>query len=75
MNYLEKNVTLKDGTIAVFRSPKPGEGAVYLDFLKGLCAESEYVMNYPEEITFTPEDEENWIKSCIEVLKPSPGKK
>ena len=66
MVFEEKWITLKDGTQGVLRSPYPGEGALYLDFLKNICVESEFVANYPEEINFTLSDEEKWISSGLE---------
>ena len=50
MIYEEKTFILKNGQEAVLRSPKMGEGGIYLDFLKNICQESEFVLMYPEEI-------------------------
>ena len=66
MIYEEKTFTLKDGRGAVLRSPKMGEGGIYLDFLKNICAESDFVLMYPEEIRMSEEDEEQWIKAGLD---------
>ena len=66
MIYEEKTFILKNGQEAVLRSPKMGEGGIYLDFLKNICQESEFVLMYPEEIRMNEEAEEQWIKAGLE---------
>ena len=66
MIYEETVFTLKNGQPAVFRSPRPGEGEKYIDFLKGIAEESDFIMKYPQEINVSLESEENWISSGLE---------
>ena len=66
MIYEEKTFILKNGQEAVLRSPKMGEGNIYLDFLKNICQESEFVLMYPEEIRMNEEAEEQWIKAGLD---------
>ena len=66
MIYEEKTFILKNGQEAVLRSPKMGEGGIYLDFLKNICQESEFVLMYPEEIRMNEEAEEQWIKTGLD---------
>ena len=67
MEYKEKSITLKNGQAALLRSPRPGEGEIYLDFLVMICGESDFVMNYPEELGhLTPEKEEAWIQQGLD---------
>ena len=61
-----KPVLLKDGTQAVLRGLRPGDGEAMLRFLKKTRGESEFLMLYPEEITQTVEQEENWIRRKLE---------
>lgn len=61
MLYEEKHITLKDGQAALLRSPKSGDGASLLSHLLTCYDESDYLLNYPEEVTFTEKEEEVFI--------------
>ena len=61
MFYEERKITLKDGRSAILRGPKKGEGAELLAYLINCYSETEFLLNYPEEMTFTPEQEEVFI--------------
>ena len=74
MIYEEKTFILKNGQEAVLRSPKMGEGGIYLDFLKNICQESEFVLMYPEEIRMNEEAEEQTRKVIFLMKNNKPIK-
>jgi RimJ/RimL family protein N-acetyltransferase len=49
MVFPEKNVLLKNGSTATFRSPTPEDATAMLAFLKNTAAETENLIRYPEE--------------------------
>ena len=53
----EKLFLLKDDTEVLLKSPKPQDAAAMLEFLKQTSGETEFLIRYPEEVTFTLEDE------------------
>ena len=65
MIYSDKEITLKDGRCALFRSPLVSDAAEMLDFLKCCAAETEFIIRYPEECTETVDDEANFLSSLI----------
>ncbi|MBQ2957864.1 MAG: GNAT family N-acetyltransferase [Clostridia bacterium] len=63
MLFHSKNITLKDGTQALLRSPRIEDAQSLLDYLKTTAGETEFVLKYPEECTMTVEQEERFIQS------------
>ncbi|MBQ8497767.1 MAG: GNAT family N-acetyltransferase [Clostridia bacterium] len=64
MIFNEKTITLKNGTIAVLKSPSIGDGEKMLNYIKTACGETDFLLRYPEEWEgFSIENEEKWIKN------------
>lgn len=64
MIFEEKKIVLKNGKEAILRSPTASDSLQVIDYFKKASGETEYLIRYPEEITFTEEEE-------IEILNIS----
>ncbi|MGM9644437.1 MAG: GNAT family N-acetyltransferase [Eubacteriales bacterium] len=63
MIFEEKKIALKDGRIALFRTPAVEDAEKMLKYIKTACGETEYLLRYPEEWDeASVEGEENWIR-------------
>ena len=63
MIFDEKKITLKDGRIAVFRTPEVEDAEKMLNYIKTACGETDFLLRYPEEWDGASiEGEEKWIK-------------
>ena len=49
MEFLTRQVTLKNGIVATLRSPRPEEAAAMLTYLKAVATETHFLLRYPEE--------------------------
>ena len=59
-----KQTTLKNGTVAVLKTPEAGDGKKMLNCIKACCGETEFLVRYPEEWDgMTVEKEEKWIQN------------
>ena len=61
MVFPEKEITLKDGRTALFRSPLPSDAEAALEYMKITAAETPYLLRTPEEIRLTVADEEKFL--------------
>ena len=61
-----RTVTLKNGKTAIFRSPEITDAAEMVDYLKRTAGETPFLMNYPDEITTTVEQEEKYLLAARE---------
>lgn len=61
MFYTAKNITLKGGIPALFRSPEPKDAPLLLQYLKTCAAETDFILRYPEECTETAEQEAEYL--------------
>ena len=61
MIYPTQTITLKNGTVAILRAPMAGDGKALIELLQATTGETDFLANYPEEITLTVEEEERWI--------------
>lgn len=66
MKLVPKQIKAKEYDI-VLRSPDMEEASKILEYLKEVFAESEFLSMYPEELTLTVQDEENFIRSHEEA--------
>ena len=66
MIYNEKEILLKDGRSALFRSPTIGDAAQMLDYLTITAGESPYLIRYPEECTDTLEQEAAFLHTMAD---------
>lgn len=57
MRYEPELIRLKDRSYGVLRSPSPAEGGRVLDLMRACTAETEYLIEYPEEISHSDESE------------------
>lgn len=64
MIYPEKEVILKNGRTALFRSPKEEDARELVDFLKAVTAESPFLLRTLEECTMTEAQEAAWIQNA-----------
>lgn len=60
------NAKLKDGRIVLIRNAKEQDAEAYLNLGKSIMAEDIYSMTQAEELTFTVDQEKEWLKSKIE---------
>ena len=60
----EKKFKLKDGRIAVLRSPKEEDAVELLALLKDVTRETDFLLRAPEECTMTEEQETAWINNA-----------
>lgn len=63
MVYETKNIVLKNGVKAVFRSPVPSDARAMNTYLKTCASETEFMLRYPEECTETEETEAAFLES------------
>ncbi|HAB00210.1 MAG TPA: N-acetyltransferase, partial [Ruminococcaceae bacterium] len=66
MDYRQKQVLLKNGQSAVFRAPNGKDGQAMLDYLKEICAETDFLASFPEEIHFTADDESKYLQDILD---------
>ncbi len=69
MEFKEMNVTLKNGKNCLIRSPKQKDAKELLYHIIKTCDETNYLSRYGEEITFTVEQEEDFLKNILESSK------
>ena len=63
MIFEDKKIILKNGRIAVFRTPEVEDAEKMLNYIKTACGETDFLMRYPEEWDEASiEGEEKWIK-------------
>ena len=60
----EKKFKLKDGRIAVLRSPKEEDAAELLALLKDVTRETDFLLRAPEECAMTEEQETDWVNNA-----------
>lgn len=61
MLYPKEEFIGKNGICYTLRSPEPADAEKMIDYLKASAAETEYGLSYPEELTFSVKDEEDFI--------------
>ena len=61
MIFEDKQITLKDGRTAVFKSPCVEDAEKLLNYIKKACGETDFLARYPEEWSITVEQEEAWV--------------
>lgn len=69
MEFKEKSITLKNGENALIRSPKQNDAEQLLYHIIKTSDETDFMSRYGEEITFTVEQEEAFIKNIQESSK------
>ena len=56
------DITLKDGRKCVLRSGTANDGQASLDVFRSTHAETDFLLSYPEEITFTAEEQSEYLR-------------
>lgn len=59
----EKQIRLKNGVTAIFRSPRLEDSKELIEYLKTTAGQTPFLLRDPEECTTTEEQEIAWIKS------------
>ena len=63
-------ITLKDGRTCVLRNGTKEDGAICLEIFRRTHEQTDFLLSYPDEITFTPEQQEEYLqKKDIQVEK------
>ena len=66
MHFPEKKITLKDGRIAIFRTPSPADAAEMVEYMRKTAGETDFLLRTPEEVTMTAAEEEVFLSSIAE---------
>lgn len=66
MNYKEKQIFLTDNIPCTLGSPKEEDAEEMLLYFKLASEESNFMINYPEEITMTVDEEKEFLKKSLE---------
>ncbi len=61
MHFPEKEIRLKDGRTAIFRTPSPADAAEMIAYMRKTAGETDYLLRTPEEVTMTVPDEEAFL--------------
>ena len=65
MRINEKEVILKNGQVAILKSPEGEDAEQLLNYMKTMSGETNNVLRYPEEVTFTIDEERDHIISNL----------
>jgi len=61
-----KRVRLKDGRVAILRTPEPLDAALLLEYLRITAEETDFLLRYPEECTMTLEQEAVYLQKSLQ---------
>ena len=76
----QKTITLKDGRVCTLRNGTEADGQALLELFLLTHAQTDYLLSYPDEVTFTAEQETQFLKEKaaseneIEILAELDGK-
>lgn len=66
MIFEPKEITLKNGKTAIFKSPSIEDAEQLLNYIKTASGETDFLTRYPEEWTTTVEQEAKWIQNSLD---------
>ena len=67
MIFEAKQITLKDGSVAVLKTPCIEDAEKMLNYIKQSCGETDFLIRYPEDWEgITIESEKKWVKGLRE---------
>ena len=66
MRFAPKEIILKDGRACVLRPTAPEDAEAMIQYLKETAGETEYLLRYPDEVTFTVEGEREILGSMLD---------
>lgn len=61
MQYEEKRIILKNGTVCILRSPGPVDAVAMLSYLKQTASETEFLTRYPDEVIMGEAEEAEFL--------------
>lgn len=61
MIFRQKKVTLKDGRVCMLRTPVKDDAQQMIEYLKQSSGDTDFMLRYPEEVTFTLEKEQSLL--------------
>lgn len=64
--YQAKEIKLKNGAAAIFRSPEIEDAGALLEYLKITAAETPFLLREPEECTMTLQQERDYIENAVQ---------
>lgn len=65
MNYQEKIITLKDGTVCRICSPQKKDAGQILEHMRITSEETHHMLRYPDEIMRSQEEEEQYLEESL----------
>ena len=66
MKLEERSVTLRDGTLALLRSPQPSDAEQLNAYLRLTSAETHFMVRYPEECSQSTEAAQKRLQAMLE---------
>ena len=66
MRFPEKEITLKDGRKCILRPTEPEKAAEMIEYMKVIAAETSWVLRYPDEVSYTLEDEQEILGRILD---------
>ena len=66
MKFPEREITLKDGRKCVLRPTGPDLAAEMIEYMKVTAGETEWLLRYPDEVSFTLESEQDILGRLLE---------
>ena len=66
MFFPAKEITLKDGRVAIFRTPSLADAAAMIEYMRMTAGETDFLLRTPEEVTMTAAEEEAYLSRIIE---------
>lgn len=80
MIFEEEKILLKNGGLCTFKSPGSEDAEEFLEFLKVISGETNFMTRYPEEVTYTIEEEQKLLEdqrnksNCLSISGVIDGK-
>lgn len=65
MQFEPRTVTLKDGRTCTLRPAHPDDSAVLIEYMRRTAGETEFVLRYPDEVSFTEEREREILENIL----------
>ena len=65
MQFETRTITLKDGRTCTLRPANPDDSAALIDYMKITAGETPFLLRYPDEINYTPEQEREILGSIL----------
>ncbi len=66
MRFAPREIRLKDGRTCVLRPAAPEDAEELIEYMKRTAGETEYLLRYPDEVNYTPEQEREILGRILE---------